>query len=282
MVIWLFTIVLAVGFGSFVILILGISGLWMSVWGWAVSVLLAILLLIWSHSEMSRKVFKKLSVYVLICFLVAVPIYAVSSTITERSVAQSLTTTKEINYFKNSLGRSYNYTDLIIWENEHLVFSEGNIQRNTDPIKIYEYDKGRCGEFAILYAELCISQGYQCRIVDSIFNDHVWNEVKIDGNWTRVDASPTGQPMNKNIGYPLFYEEIWHSPPILALAFENSSIVDVTSNYRSDHWSLLSASTFLFIFIGAWFAVCILIIWKKLKVLIARASLLLNSDKNRF
>lgn len=134
----------------------------------------------------------------------------------------------------------------------------------TDPIEIYEYHQARCGGYAILYAELCISQGYQCRIVVNIFGDHVWNEVKIDGNWTRVDASPTGAPMSENIGYPLFYEEKWHAPPILALAFESSSIVDVTSNYRSDHWSLLSVSTIVIVLIGAWLAVCILIIWKKL------------------
>jgi len=33
------------------------------------------------------------------------------------------------------------------------------VERNlsTDPIKIHEYGKGRCGEFAALYAGLCIS-----------------------------------------------------------------------------------------------------------------------------
>jgi len=70
--------------------------------------------------------------------------------------------------------------------------------------------------------------------------------------------------MSENIGYPLFYEEKWHTPPILALAFEDSSIVDVTSNYRSDHQSLLSVSAIVIALIGVWLAVCILIIWKKL------------------
>jgi hypothetical protein len=192
------------------------------------------------------------------------PTFTIFKITTNLSVAQSLAKPEEISYFGNVLGRSYNYTELIVWENEHLAFVEGVIERNTDPIRIYEYGKGKCGEFAILYAQLCISQGYRCRVIDSIFGDHAWNEVKLNGTWTRVDASPTGAPMLENIGYPLFYEEKWGTPPILALAFEGSSIVDVTSNYRSDRWSLVSGSTILIFLIGAWFAVCIVTIWKKL------------------
>jgi len=55
-------------------------------------------------------------------------------------------------------------------------------------------------------------------------------------------------------------------PPILALAFEGLSIVDVTSSYRSDHWSLLSMLTIVFVSIGVGFVVCIYVIWKKLSV----------------
>jgi len=132
----------------------------------------------------------------------------------------------------------------------------------SDPIEIYEYGQARCGGYAILYAELCISQGYEARVVGNIFGDHAWTEIKLNETWTRVDSSPTGASMSDNIGYPLFYEQRWHTPPILAFAFENSSIVDVTSNYRSDGWSLLSWSTVVFTLVGAWFAVCLSIIWK--------------------
>jgi len=262
---WPWTIVLAIVFGSFVIWGLGISGHWVSVWWWIIGVLLAFMLLERGYSVMSRKVFKILSVYVLICFLAVMPVYAVYWTTIYQDVAQSLTSSKEIDYFRNVLGRSYNYTELIQWENSVLSWnSSSNMIFYSDPITIYEYGQARCAGYAILYAELCISQGYQCRIVVNIFGDHAWDEVKIDGNWTRVDASPTGAPISENIGYPLFYEEKWHAPPILALAFEDSSIVDVTSNYRSDHWSLLSVSTIVFVLIGAWFTICIRIVWKKL------------------
>ncbi|MBX5328596.1 transglutaminase domain-containing protein [Candidatus Bathyarchaeota archaeon A05DMB-5] len=261
----LYTIALVTIFGLFVIWGLGISGLWMSIWGWLVSFLLAFMLLMWSYYFLSKRVFKILRVYVLIAFLAATPVFAVSQITKYQSIAQTLTSSEKINYFRNVLGRSYNYTELIQWENLMLSWNNSSSMiAYTDPIEIYNYGQARCAGYAILYAELCISQGYQCRIVVNIFGDHVWNEVKIDGEWIRVDASPTGAPMNENIGYPLFYEEKWHAPPILALAFEGSSIVDVTSTYRSDHWSLLSASTIIFVLMGVWFAVCIHIIWKKL------------------
>lgn len=261
---WLIIIVLATIL-LVVTLMVSALGLWASVWGWALIALFAFPLLRWSYSEMDRKVFKKTCVFVLICLLLVAPAYGVLSTVEDQSIAQNLATPKEIDYFRNLLGRHYNYTVLIQWKNATVHWNNSSSMIvYTDPIEIYEYHQARCGGYAILYAELCISQGYQCRIVDSIFTDHEWNEVKIDGNWTRVDASPTGAPMNENIGYPLFYEEKWHTPPILALAFENSSVVDVTSNYRSDHWSLMSFSTIVFVFISAWFAVCIFLIWKKL------------------
>lgn len=263
----LYTIVLATCFGIFAIWGLGIFGLWMSVWWFVVSVLLAFMLLIWGYGMMSRNVFKKLSVYVLIVFLTVIPVFVVYRAATYQNIAQGLTSSREINYFRNVLGRSYNYTELMQWVNKSLSWnSSSTMIVYTDPIEIYEYGQARCAGYAILYAELCISQGYRCRIVVNIFGDHGWNEVKIDGKWKRVDASPTGAPMNENIGYPLFYEEKWHAPPILALAFEASSIVDVTGDYRSDHWSLLSISTIVFVLIGAWFAVCIHLIWKKLSV----------------
>jgi len=136
------------------------------------------------------------------------------------------------------LGRSYNYTELIVLENQHLKFTNGDIQRNSDPIKICEYGKGMCREFAILYAELCISQGYNCRIVQDF--SHAWNEVYLNGTWTRVDAS-LNSTSSRAIGYPLFFEkEKGWTVPILALAFENSSITDVTATYNSNHWNMLS------------------------------------------
>jgi len=262
---WLYTIALAVSFGLVAITELSINSRWMSIWSWVLCGSLALILLVGCFIlGLSKKMVKMLGICFLVTFLAVLPLFAVNQTMTYQGIARSLGSSREIDYFRNVLRRSYNYTELIQWESSILRWnSSSSMIFYTDPIEIYEYHQARCGGYAILYAELCISQGYQCRIVINVFGDHAWDEVKIDGNWTRVDASPTGAPMSENIGHPLFYEERWHAP-ILALAFESSSIVDVTSNYRSDHGSLLSASTIVIVLMGTWFAVCIFIIWKKL------------------
>lgn len=258
---------IVLGFGLLFVaeIVSGILGNWISILWWIFTIVFAFAFVGLSYFRMDKRAFKWSKIVVLVGFLLLFPLFSANLIFTYQSAAQSLTATKETDYFRNVLGRSYNYTELYQWEQSTLNWNNSSSMIfYSNPIQIREYGQARCGGYAILYAELCISQGYEARIVVSVFGDHVWNEVKIEGNWTRVDVSPTGAPMIENIGYPLFYEEKWGTPPILALAFENSSIVDVTSNYRSDKWSLLSSLTAVFVLIGAFFTVCIALIWKLL------------------
>jgi hypothetical protein len=241
----------------------GIFDGWKSILWWAYSVGFALAFMGLSYFKLGKKAFRWSKIIVLVGFLVLFPLFSANTILHYQGVAQSLSTPKQTEYFKTLLNRNYNYTELIQWENANIHWNDSaSMESYSEPIQIYEYGQARCAGYAILYAELCISQGYEARVVVNIFGDHVWTEIKLNNTWTRVDSSPTGAPMSDNIGYPLFYEERWHTPPILALAFEGSSIVDVTSNYRSDRWSLLSLTTVVFLFIGAWFAICIGIIWK--------------------
>jgi hypothetical protein len=244
---------------------MGVLGSWKSILWWTFTVGLAFAFVSLSYFKMGKRAFRWSRVILLVGFLALFPLFSVNLILTYQCAAQNLTAPKEIAYFRNVLGRNYNYTELYEWENSALHWNDSaSMTFYFDPIQIYEYGQARCGGYAILYAELCISQGYEARVVVNIFGDHVWTEVKLNNTWTRVDSSPTGASMSDNIGYPLFYEEKWHTPPILALAFENASIADVTSNYRSDGWSLLSLSTVVFVSIGVWLAVCIGLIWKSL------------------
>jgi hypothetical protein len=232
------SILLAVATGLYFLLEMGTLGLWISPWSWLLGAILAISVMYNVYRSTNRALFKKLLAFVLFCLMFTMPLFLVINLTSTQSTAQKLSTANEVEYFKNLLGTSYNYTELIIWENQHLNFTYGNIDRNDDPIKIYEYGKGRCQEFATLYATLCISQGYRCRIVDNIFNDHVFNEVLLsNGTWTRADASLNANGIGA-VGNPMFFEKNqgWGAP-ILSLAFENSTIVDVTSTYRSDSFS---------------------------------------------
>jgi hypothetical protein len=221
-------------------LFLIIFGYWDSILTWVLGIVLAVVFSIITYFSMSRLTwtYKQSIAFILLCVLVTAPFYIVSGTIDYQRVSQNLSTPREISYFRNALGRSYNYEELIIWENQHLKFSSEDIERNSDPIKIYEYGKGMCREFAILYAELCVCQGYSCRIVQDF--SHAWDEIYLNDTWTRVDAS-LNDTSSRAIGYPMFFEkEKGWIVPILALAFENSSIIDVTGTYNSNHWSLLS------------------------------------------
>jgi hypothetical protein len=157
---------------------------------------------------------------------------------------------------RNRFDRSYNYTELFLWEHQHLNFTWDKIERHTDPIEILNYGKGRCGEFAILYAALCLAHGYECRFDTNIFGDHQWVEIKVDGEWIHFD--PSLDPSDPRINDRYTYERDWKSSLILVLAFENSSFYDVTNLYRSGFWiniisaemfSLLSILMFILLFI---------------------------------
>jgi len=264
----LFKLLAVIVFGVFFVLliILMIMGSWKSPLLWLVSLCFTAYMLFHFYHTFSRKVFKLILGCILIGFLLVIPVYIANSVLEYHSTAQLVATEKETAYFQNVLGRNYDYKELIVWEWQHIEWlndSEPNPQRNTDPIKIFEYGKGKCLEFAVLYAELCVSQGYQCRIISAPLNDHAWTEVKIDGEWTRVDSS-LGPNDTRAINYPMFFEkEKGWNPPIIALAFERGLIVDVTPTYRSDGWSLFSLINIFFIGLASWFSFCLYLIFRK-------------------
>lgn len=206
-----------------------------------------------------------------VCVLV-IPTIVVAYSVPEyQSAAQKAASQEDMTYFKRILDRSDNYTELIRWENQHITFSEDpGMQRNTDPIKILEYGKEKCMEFAILYAALCISQGYQCRMVESPLTDHVWNEVEINGSWVHVDSSLNWTDP-RCVNDPLMYERDWHRPPIIALAFEGSSIVEVTATYRSNHWNILSPPTLVIVVVTVWCFFCACFVWSNRWILSTKA-----------
>ena len=143
--------------------------------------------------------------------------------------------------------RPYNYTELFVWEHQHLNFTYDSIQRNTNPVDILRYGKGRCGEFAILYAALCQANGYDARLVDSILGDHEWAQVKVNGTWIHVD--PSLSVNDSRVFDPYVYERDWKTTPILALAFNGSTIDDVTSGYRQGFWINIGSLQMLLIVI---------------------------------
>jgi hypothetical protein len=143
--------------------------------------------------------------------------------------------------------RPCNYSELLIWEHQHLNFTYDPITRYNNPIDILNYGKGRCGEFAVLYTALCIANGYDARLVDSIIGDHEWTQVKVNGTWLHVD--PSLSQNDSRVFDTYMYERDWKTAPILALAFNGSTIEDVTNNYRQGFWINIASWQMLLILI---------------------------------
>jgi hypothetical protein len=145
-----------------------------------------------------------------------------------RQVAQSLTSETLQKELKDQLDSAeYSYLELLDWEHNRLSYTEENIPRYDDPLEILAFGKGRCGEFSILYNALCLAYGYRARLVVDVYGDHVWTEVFLNGSWVHVD------PTEKVVDDQFMYQRDWHKNVKLVCAFEDSLVLDVTQNYRT-------------------------------------------------
>jgi len=142
------------------------------------------------------------------------------------AVMMNLNQTDTMNGMRALFDGSYNYTELLSWEHEKLVFTSGNIERHTDPLEILEYGKGRCQEFAILCVSLCLVHGYQSRLVVDMYGDHCWTEIWLEDRWVHVD------PSEMKVDDPYMYERDWNKDLRLVYAFSDGSMEDVTTHYR--------------------------------------------------
>ncbi len=180
-----------------------------------------------------------------------------------QSIIQDNSEHQILTELRGRFERNFTFMELYTWEHEHLNYTEGNIQRNTNSIKILEYGKGRCGEFAILYMTLCLAHGYQCRLVSDYFGDHVWTQIKVDDEWVHFD--PSANPDSQSLTDPLAYEQNKKSPVYLILAFEETTFEDVTSNYHNGFWiniiSFKMACTFSIIL----FLLFFIITWSEIR-----------------
>jgi len=123
--------------------------------------------------------------------------------------------------------RRYTITELLDWMHQRLKFDKGDIERHNDPMEILAYGRGRCGEFSILFASLCLAHWYRSRLILDM-SDHVWTEVWDDEQkrWIHVD------PSEKRIDDPFMYERDWKKNLQEIYAFENGTIENVTKSYK--------------------------------------------------
>lgn len=123
--------------------------------------------------------------------------------------------------------REYTLTELLSWVHKKVKWDIGKILRHNDPLEILAYGRGRCGEFSILFAAVCLAHGIRARLILDM-SDHVWTEVwdETKNSWTHVD------PSEKRIDDPFMYEREWKKNLSQIYAFENGKMEDVTKNYK--------------------------------------------------
>lgn len=116
--------------------------------------------------------------------------------------------------------------------------TEVRFPRYTEPNKLLETRRGRCGEWASCFTLCCRALGLETRWVWEL-NDHVWCEVWISelDRWVHCD------PCEDVIDTPLLYEKGWGKQLSYVLAFGVDHMRDVTWRYASDHLNVLERRT---------------------------------------
>ena len=101
--------------------------------------------------------------------------------------------------------------------------------RYNHPIKLYETQRGRCGEWANAFTGICVALNLQAREVHD-WTDHVWTEIYIDEyqRWVHMD------PCENSFDQPLLYEDGWGKKLTYCISVSNHEVVDVTKRYVID------------------------------------------------
>jgi hypothetical protein len=156
------------------------------------------------------------------------------------STMKSLDSDETKNALRSKFDRDYNFTELCQWEHTKVTFvTNESFERSSDPFKILEIGKGRCGEFSVLYAALTLAHGYESRLVMSIdisswmlwFPQHEWVEVRVDNQWVHVD--PSDQVWNDPSHYRTWPWAKGIGSNVRIYAFEDGKITDLSEYYRA-------------------------------------------------
>jgi hypothetical protein len=144
-------------------------------------------------------------------------------------ISKQLTDPKILSQLRKLSEGTCTLQELLDWLHQRLRWDKGKITRQSDPLAILEYGRGRCGEYSILYTALCLAHGYRARIVLDM-TDHVWTEIwnPTQKRWIHID------PSEKRIDDPKMYERDWKKRLTKIYAFENGKAKDVTKNYKQN------------------------------------------------
>ncbi|XP_064620227.1 peptide-N(4)-(N-acetyl-beta-glucosaminyl)asparagine amidase-like [Lineus longissimus] len=110
--------------------------------------------------------------------------------------------------------------------------------RYNHPGKLLETKRGRCGEWANCFCQLCRALGFETRFVLD-WTDHVWAEVYSHAQEKWLHCDPCENICDK----PLTYEVGWGKKLSYVLAFSKDDIQDVTCRYTCNNEEILKRRT---------------------------------------
>lgn len=93
---------------------------------------------------------------------------------------------------------------------------------------------GACGEYSRLFMVMADALGYAAKRVHAPGEDHVWNEVKIDGKWIPVDPTDVVLPTSDGWKeYDFMEKKEGNVSYVWAEYLHNDTIEDITSLYTN-------------------------------------------------
>ena len=109
------------------------------------------------------------------------------------------------------------------------------VNRPSDPREILKLGKGKCQEYAYLFASACVATGKNVKLIvcqKSDFSEghHTWNQVFDNGSWVNVDSS-----LWKVNSLPVYHDWFWWSSvgeDCFIFSFDlNGNCADITGDF---------------------------------------------------
>ena len=142
-----------------------------------------------------------------------------------KNVTDPQTKIREIaNFTENGYYQTYNNKNLSpfsplasiwgfqVYDDPQKLRIRANLLFANDPYFIAYFKTGACGESAVLFNFVANKAGFESRIVGTMAEDHVWDEVKIDNRWVQADPTIYYHYYTHPKTYPV-YVDFWFDNP---------------------------------------------------------------------
>lgn len=165
------------------------------------------------------------------------------------SIVKNLSSPEIQLKMKEFFPEKLNYTQLFVWQSTKMNYSQKR-DYHTDPLKILDYGKGACLEFAVVYVASCLANDIPARLLGTGYVipgkvDHAWAEVnpsKDGETWIHIEPADCAVAIQE--GKTIGELHCYNNPSMhftknikLVLAFEPTEDGKVVIKDRTDTYS---------------------------------------------